>query len=180
MPGAVTLSMWSEQDEPLLALANAPAMTRHLNGPEPADALHERHRRYLRLQDQGTARMFRIDCDGAPAGSIGWWGSEWSGAPVHEAGWFVLPQAQGRGVAAEALRLLLVDVAEHAVHERLAAFPAVGNVASNALCRRSGFLLEGQLEEEFRGAPLRMNAWLRSARRPAVAAADPRRVVDRR
>lgn len=93
MPGAVTLSMWSEQDGPPLALANALAMTLHLNGPESADALHERHRRYLRLQEQGAARMFRIDRD---------------------------------------------------------------------------------------GAPLRMDAWLRSARRPAVAAADPRRVVDRR
>ncbi|MFC6094714.1 hypothetical protein [Saccharothrix lopnurensis] len=46
-------------------------MTTHLGGPEAEARLVDRHRRY---HAPGDGRMFRVEVDGAPAGSVGYWG----------------------------------------------------------------------------------------------------------
>ena len=56
----VALEPWSEADLPLLERANTPAMTRFIGGPETAEQLVERNRRYLRLSASGEAEMYRI------------------------------------------------------------------------------------------------------------------------
>jgi len=99
----VTLRRWGTEDHPLLELSNTPEMTRYLGGPESPEELRERHERYLRLNAAGEAHMFRIDVGGAPAGGIGWWQTDHEGVPAYEAGWSVLPEWQGKGVATAAL-----------------------------------------------------------------------------
>ncbi|MEW2459460.1 GNAT family N-acetyltransferase [Microbacterium sp. K41] len=157
----LALRPWSPADLPLLHAANTPEMTAHLNGPESEEEILARHERYLRLQRDGEARMFAIvDESGTPLGSIGRWKVEGSAGPSWETGWFVLPAAQGRRVAARALSLLVAEAREH--HEGrklLLAFPAVDNPASNAVCRRGGFELVGVATERFRGADLTVNEW---------------------
>ncbi|UOE43443.1 hypothetical protein [Agromyces larvae] len=69
----VELVRWSADDLPLLVRANTPGMTRFIGGPEASEQLRERNERYLRLDETGEAHMFRVDADGVPAGSIGWW-----------------------------------------------------------------------------------------------------------
>jgi len=61
---------------------------------------------------------------------------------IVEIGYWVLPQARGRGVATTIARLL----AEHAFTlgvERVAAYVNVGNIASERVLERAGFTREG-------------------------------------
>lgn len=148
-------------------------MNEHLGGPEPDDVLIERHHRYLRLWEQGSARMFVIVDDGSAVGGIGWWDITWRDAPMYETGWFVVPEAQGRGVAASALASTIDDVTRHGDGRPLAAFPATSNVPSNRLCERAGFQLRGTEVWPFRGTQLDVNAWIlesRAADGPAAPA----------
>lgn len=163
----LTLRRWSADDLGLLRIANTAEMTAHLNGIETEQQLIERNERYLRLWRAGEARMFVIEDEHRRAvGSIGFWHADWRGESALEAGWFVVPDAQGGGVASRALRLLIEDVREHRGGRRfLVAFPSVTNPGSNGVCRRAGFELVGTFTEEFRGAELVMNEWVLDLRK---------------
>jgi RimJ/RimL family protein N-acetyltransferase len=158
---SLRLRLWAENDLELLRAANTPAMTAHLNGPESEDEIEERHARYLRLVASGEARMFVIeDEDGTALGSIGHWQVVWREEPALETGWFVRPEAQGRGAASAALALLVADAHAHRHGRRfLVAFPGVENPASNGVCRRNAFVRAGTMTMEFRGAALTVNEW---------------------
>ncbi|QEO14490.1 GNAT family N-acetyltransferase [Agromyces intestinalis] len=166
----LTLVPWSADDLPLLVRANAPEMTRFIGGPETSEQLSERNERYLRLNETGEAHMFRVDADGVPAGSIGWWRVEHDGEPAYETGWFVLPEWQGHGVARAALREVVRRVAEVGDRRWLVAYPGVDNPASNALCRSAGFEHVGGGTMPWRGGELAFNTWALdvSARLPSV------------
>jgi len=158
---SLALRLWRDDDLPLLSRANTPEMTAHLNGPESEELLLDRHARYLRLIATGEARMFVIESDGQSLGSIGHWKTRWRDEDALETGWFVLPEAQGQGVAGRALVLLIGDARAHAdgLHH-LVAFPQTTNPPSNALCRGAGFRLAGTITESFRGAELTINEWV--------------------
>lgn len=158
---ALSLRRWAADDLDLLRRANSAEMTAHLNGPETEDQVIARHERYLRLQESGEARMFAI-VDGALAlGSIGFWQTDWRGDAAFETGWFVLPEAQGRGAASSALALLVDVVREHPADRRLlTAFPSVTNGPSNAVCRKASFTHVGTITEIFRETELTLNEWM--------------------
>ncbi|WP_438354547.1 GNAT family N-acetyltransferase [Microbacterium sp. CJ88] len=158
----VTIAPWGVGDLPLLEAANTPEMTRYLGGPESREKLLVRHARYLRLNETGEARMFRIEVDGEAAGGIGFWQIDHDGEPAWETGWNVLPDFQGRGVALRALRLCIADVTTRAGGGRnvLYAFPKPENAASDALCARAGFAFRGQAPFEYpKGVPITVNVW---------------------
>lgn len=154
------LRPWSDDDLPLLRHANTPEMTAHLNGPESEQQVRDRHRRYLGL-DPAEAKMFVVlDPQGTEVGAIGYWTVSWRDERAFETGWFVLPEAQGRGIASRALALLIEDARAHPAGLRhLVAFPGVGNAASNGVCRRAGFELVGSSAGEFRGFQLQSHEW---------------------
>lgn len=80
-------------------------------------------------------------------------------------GWFVLPEHQGKGLATEAARLLLVqaraDPEVHFVH----AYPAGSNAASNAIARKIGMENLGSFDNEGFAGILRCNNWRLDLRR---------------
>lgn len=154
----VTIEPWGEQDLPLLERMNTPEMTAHLGGPESAEDLERRQARYLRVASTG-GRMFRIEVDGEPAGGIGYWESDEDGTPAYEAGWSVVPEHQGAGVAGAALRLLIAEVRRDGRRALLTAYPGVDNAASNALCARAGFDVRGEGREPWRGGELHFRVW---------------------
>ena len=156
----VTLEPWAETDLPLLERANTPEMTRYIGGPEPPEKLIERNERYLRLSASGEAAMFRIEVDGEPAGGIGYWHVDHDGVPAYETGWNTLPEFQRRGVAREALRMLIPLVVARGDRELLVAYPGVDNPGSNALCRGAGFTHTGSGTEPWRGGELHYNVWV--------------------
>ena len=95
------------------------------------------------------------------AGNVGYWKTEWEGEAVWETGWFVLPEFQGKGGATQATRLLVAHVSKLG-RRYLMAFPSVSNRPSNAICRKLGFDLVGEVSSEYppkSGLTLRSNVW---------------------
>ncbi|ONI82412.1 GNAT family N-acetyltransferase [Saccharothrix sp. ALI-22-I] len=157
MTANVRVEPWSEGDLGLLRRLNAPELTTHLGGPEPEARVLDRHRRYL---VPGDGRMFRVEVDGAPAGSVGYWVRSWQGEAVWEVGWGVLPEFQGRGVAAAAARAVVQAARAERTHRWARAFPSVDHAASNAVCRKAGFTLLGEADFEYPpGRWMRCNDW---------------------
>ena len=154
----VWIEPWTPDDRELLtALLGDPMMTKHLGGPESADKLDARQRRYE--QDR---RQHRIRIEGEPrgVGFVGYWDKDWRGEPVWEVGWGVRPEFQGRGIATAAMRRLLEVIREHGTRRYVHAFPSVANEPSNAVCRKLGFeLLEAHEFEYPPGHALRCNDW---------------------
>jgi RimJ/RimL family protein N-acetyltransferase len=157
MPIEVRLEPWSDADLPLLRANNTPEMTQHLGGPESEAKLLDRQRRYVEGND-----MFRVVVlpGGEVAGSTGYWGKDWQGEPVYETGWAVLPEFQGRGIAAAAVRAVVARAAAEGTRRHLHAFPSVENAPSNGVCRKVGFELLGEHDFEYPpGHWMRCNDW---------------------
>ncbi len=156
----VRLRAWSDAAFDVLRRANTPEMMTYLGGPESEEKLADRQRRYLALDEPGAGQMFLVTADGEPAGVVGYWEHEWAGRTSYEAGWSVLPEFQGRGIAVAALRLVIDDARGVARHATLHAFPSIHNGASNAVCRKAGMVLAGECDFEYpKGNPIRGNDW---------------------
>ena len=158
----VRIRPYAEGDLPLLErLLGDSAMTVHLGGPESLEAIGARHRRYLD-SDGLREGLFTVLAgpEDVAVGWVGYWAETPCGADVCECGWHVLPEFQRRGVATAAVSLVLERMRARDECRYVHAFPAVGNAASNALCRRLGFEFLGKVDVEYpRGSMMRSNDW---------------------
>lgn len=145
----VELVPWGEDDLWLLRRLNAPEMTEHLGGPETEEQLARRHRRYVALDEPGQMYRVVLAATGETVGSIGYWERTWEGALVWETGWGVLPEYQGRGLASRAALAVVAVARADGRHRHLHAFPDVHHAASNAVCRKAGFRLLGEVAFEY-------------------------------
>lgn len=160
----VRLQAWSDSafdvTVDVLRRANTPEMMTHLGGPESEEKLADRQQRYLALVEPGAGQMFLVMAEDEPAGVVGYWEHQWQGEGAYEAGWSVLPEFQGKGIAATALRLVIADARRAPRHRTLRAFPSIHNGASNAVCRKVGMTLAGACDFEYpKGNPMRCNDW---------------------
>lgn len=159
----ITIRPWSEGDLWLeQRIMGDPAMTEYLGGPEPLEKIRERHERFLRMNgsDKGQVFAILVGSDKVAAGSVGYWETEWQGQQVWEAGWGVLPEFQGQGLATRAIALMAERAQAVGKYRYLHAFPKVDNGASNAVCRKAGFSLQGESDFEYPpGNPIRCNDW---------------------
>jgi RimJ/RimL family protein N-acetyltransferase len=156
------LQVWDERGLWLEQQANTAAMKEHLGGVESAQKLVDRHEKYLATMRGRDGFMWLIVMPQAewPVGSVGYWVREWAGQPVYEMGWKILPAFQGRGLAAAATVAALSRVARDGERRWVHAFPSVHNAASNGVCRRAGFVLQGQTEFEYpRGHFIMSSNW---------------------
>ena len=162
-PAQVGLEPWGPGDLPLLKrILGDPVMTEHIGGPESDEKLAERQAKYERIVEDGAGQMFKIvdSQTGEPAGSVGYWTREWRDGMVFEAGWFVLPEYQGKGIAHSATELLIEAARADGRHRYLHAFPSVENPPSNAIPRRLGFTLLDEIDLEYPpGHMMRCNDW---------------------
>ena len=162
-PIHVEIRPWSKGDLSLLErLRGNPAMNVHLGGPESPDKIRERQERYYTSSQTGINPMFVIVVgdDKKPAGSIGYWEKAWKGQQIWETGWSVLPEFQGQGVATRATTLVVERARAAGTHRFSHAFPSVDNAPSNAICRKVGFTLRGEVDFEFPpGHMMRCNDW---------------------
>lgn len=160
---AVHLEAWEPLDLRLLVrLVGDPAMMEHLGGPETPEKIAARHQRYLQVGPKGSGQMFKIvdDASGQPVGSVGYWPRNWQGEEVYETGWSVLPEFQGRGIAATAIAQVIDLARTERTHPFMHAFPSVDNQASNAICRKLGFTILGETALEYPpGQLMRCNDW---------------------
>ncbi len=159
---SVELEPYSESDLPLLERLNSPEMTEHLGGPESEEKIKQRHQRYLESPKTGQPPMFKIVLapHAEPVGIVGYWEKTWREEVVWEAGWSVLPEYQGRGIAVAATRALIARARREKKHRHLFAFPSVDNPPSNAICRKLGFELIGECDFEYpAGHVMCCNEW---------------------
>jgi len=161
---AVLLRPYSENDFGLLEkLLGDPKMTTHLGGPESAEKLRERHRKFTAMSKDpsgGCVFVITVGDERRPAGTVGFWERESKGEKVWETGYSVLPEFQGQGIATRATRLIMKRVSSLRKYRYLYAFPSVDNPASNAICRKSGFALLGVESFEYpAGSFMRCNIW---------------------
>jgi RimJ/RimL family protein N-acetyltransferase len=163
LAGRIVLVPLSPADEWLTAaLETDPAMMRDLGGPIDPGDVPAVHARRLEGIAAGTTWYFtiRLGIDGPAVGSICLWTGH---ADASEAGWMVLTDYQGRGIARAALRALIERARADDRWGDIHAYPNVTNDASNALARAAGFTLVGTVDLEFRGHPLHCNDWVLSA-----------------
>lgn len=162
MGADISLEPWDKRALALERAANVPEMKAHLGGVETEQAMLDRHERILAIERAGKGRMFLVMLAGEPdpVGSIGYWEREWKGEEVYETGWKVLPAYQGRGLAVAATVASLSHAAARGGRRWVHAYPKVSNEASNAVCRKAGFVLLGESEFEYPpGNPIVSNDW---------------------
>jgi RimJ/RimL family protein N-acetyltransferase len=155
---AAHIEPWSEGDLPLLEQLNAHRMTIHVGGPESHEKLVERQSRY----EKPDSRQYKIVArpGGEGVGWVGYWEHGWRDQQVWEVGWAVVPGFQGRGIASSATTQLIERAREERTHRFVHAFPMVVNVPSNAICRKLGFTLLGEIDfPGRRGGFVRCNDW---------------------
>jgi RimJ/RimL family protein N-acetyltransferase len=122
-------------------------MTKYLGGPETEEQLTQRHQRYLNMGD--TGKMYQIVVDGETIGSVGYWEHNWNQQTIYEIGWSIIPLYQGKGMATSAVSKALMNAKEEKKHAFIHAFPSIENTASNALCRKLQFTLNGTCKFEY-------------------------------
>ena len=159
----ISLRPWAEQDLPLLErLMGDPAMTEYLGGPETPEKIRKRHQKYVEAKETDHTRVFVVVASPAntPAGSVVYWEREQNGQQVWEIGWSTLPELQGQGIATMATQLAIENARTEKRHRYMHAFPSIDNTASNAICRKLGFMLQGQDDFEYpKGHWMRCNDW---------------------
>ena len=140
----------------------------HLGGPVDRDRLPRVHR--IRLADPWWF-VITEEPGGPAVGTIGIWATEHAGEPIHETGWMVAPEHQGRGIASRALALLIERARSRSRPSR-ASTPSrrTDNPASNALCRKAGFEHAGEVDVEFAGPPAALQPLGAGRQRPSAAA----------
>ena len=154
----VRLEPWGPGDLSLLEELNAPEMTRHVGGPESPQKIAERQSRY----ELPGSRQYRIVVDpgGEGVGWVGYWDMEWRDEEAWETGWAVVPSFQGQGIATTATALLIEEARAERGRRFVHAFPMVVNAPSNAICRKLGFELVGEVDfPGRRGGFVRCNDW---------------------
>ncbi|WP_442857575.1 GNAT family N-acetyltransferase [Bacillus sp. mrc49] len=139
---------WEEKDLDLLFQLNEPKMMEHLGGPESAEQIQKRHKRYLEIGNRGCMFSIILPKDEA-VGSVGYWQTVWNDENVYEIGWSVLHSFQGKGIASQAVRAVIAKLKDERKYSSIHAFPSVHNAASNALCRKLDFNLISECEFEY-------------------------------
>lgn len=159
----VGIRPWNEGDLPLLErLMGTAEMTAHLGGPESPEQIGKRHRRYVASGESASASMFVIVVgdDQTPAGSVGYWEQQDGDDTVWETGWSVLSEFQGKGIATRATKIVIERARAEGKHRFIHALPSVDNAPSNAVCRKLGFDLIGEIDFEYPpGNAMRGNDW---------------------
>ena len=146
------LRPWTGDDLALLErLMGDPAMTEHIGGPESPERIRNRLERYCLCSNEENGWMFVIVAgpERSPAGSVGYWPRHWKGELVWETGWSVLPEFQGQGLATLATAAAIARARDKNTLRFVHAFPSVKNPSSNAICRKLGFTLQGEVEFEY-------------------------------
>jgi RimJ/RimL family protein N-acetyltransferase len=160
---SVRLRPYGEADRWLTAaIEGDDEMMQELGGALPIAEVERIHQRRLDAIAADRLRYFAVvvEPDAQVAGTICLWSDTVDGQRRSEAGWAILPAFQGRGIATEALRLLLEQARDEPRWGDIHAFSGTTNEPSNALCRSAGFTRVGEETVSYAGRHLRCNHWV--------------------
>lgn len=139
---------WIEDAPALAAAMGHEKVVRNLaTAPWPYHV--DNAREWLRAERGATTPRFIVTATdlGGPARIIGGMGIGPFGDQPHELGFWITPDAWGRGYATEAVRAL-IDTARHSLRiRRLTAGHMTDNPASGAVLRKAGFRATGRIEQ---------------------------------
>ncbi len=139
-----------------------PDMMKHLGNPWHKERMPQKLQRDVETVESGRAWIFKIIPDedsGAAAGTVCIWEHTWNDESINEIGWMVLPQFQRRGLATQAVLAILDKARTEQRWNVIHAFPATANVASNAICRKTGFSKMEECDLEWSGSILHCTHW---------------------
>jgi len=170
----VVLREWADADRPaMIALFDEPSIDRWtpLESPFDQDAAGRYLARAAQRRRQGTALQLVITEDGrAPLGEVLLFdhGESDGGDRVGEVGYSLGLSHRGRGLATRAVRLLADHACAHWRFRLLRLRIESGNVASERVGHRCGFLLTpaGPLHLESKGRSIELRTWERTFRAP--------------
>lgn len=139
-----------------------PEIMGDMGGPTPKDVLRRAHHQRVRAVAGRFAWYFTIVPDGVdqPVGTVGIWPTELLHSPINEMGWMVLPEYQGHGYGTAAAREALSRARFEQRWRLIHALPCVSNMPSNAICKRLGFSLNGEIQLAYRNQTLWANDWV--------------------
>lgn len=166
MKPSIRLRPYADADRWLTeSIETSPVMMADLGGPLPAADIPGVHARRLEGMAAGRLWFFTVELhpEGEAVGTICLWSDAVEGGQRSEAGWAILHEYQGRGIATEALRLLLASAREDGRWGDIHAFPGITNGPSNAVCRKAGFANVGEEAVMYAGRELRCNHWVLEA-----------------
>jgi RimJ/RimL family protein N-acetyltransferase len=147
------------EDLPLYeALLTDPRMMTELGGPLAREGLADKLRGIVHDVEAGTVWFDVIVEDGVDVGTVCVWDPEEADAST-EIGWMVLPEHQGRGLASTAVQDVLRRARSEPRWTHIDAHPGVTNAASNAICRKAGFIRLGEHDVDYVGRTLRCAHW---------------------
>jgi len=151
-------------------LVTDPEAMAELGGPLPHEGVPAKVTSLVNDTRAGEIwyRVILPEPGGPGAGTVCIWQQEEAGAPANEIGWMVLPRFQGRGLASEAVRVILDEARAKARWDVIHAYPGVTNAPSNRICEKSGFSRLDEVQIEYAGRPLRCNHWVIDVRERAV------------
>lgn len=156
----MTLEPYGPDDGWLIeAMETDPRVMARLGGPLTKEQAAAAHARRSTLPADHWYFKIVPEPGAQPIGTIGLWPSEWAGVKYLECGWMLLAEHHGRGHAKRALALMIERARTEFAGATLAAFPALDNPASNALCRGAGFVPHEEVALEYAGRPLKCRRW---------------------
>ncbi|MDG6103979.1 GNAT family N-acetyltransferase [Dactylosporangium aurantiacum] len=164
------LRPYTDADLPLTrALETDADVMRHLGGAAGERHVRQVHARRIRGDPGEWFRTVLVDLDSGESAAVGVvavFRSDWDGGQIAEAGVMLLPAYQRQGLAYEALRSLIDEVAADGRVDRLHAFTGVDNRPAALTSRRLGFVSAGVCQVEYGDAPLLSEHWTLDLRPP--------------
>jgi RimJ/RimL family protein N-acetyltransferase len=147
----LTCSPVKEQDWPFyLSLQQNPDVMRYIADKRPIAVIREAFEPRLQKWEPGSAHwlclIVRETASQTLLGATGYIHRENDCAEV---GFIFAPEAQGKGYGYESLRAVCDFAFEQGGIRRLTATVTVGNLASRNLLEKAGFILEGELRENY-------------------------------
>ncbi|WP_088069021.1 GNAT family N-acetyltransferase [Gottfriedia luciferensis] len=147
----ILIEPWVETDLNLLLSLNTSFVMKYLGGLESYKQIMFRHKHYLDMSRIGTGQMYTIillPCR-TKIGTVGYWDRVWNNKNVYEIGWSILPQFQRKGIATIAVNKAIKKAKNESKHKYIHAFPSVRNIASNKICEKLNFKLNGKCNFEY-------------------------------
>ncbi|GAB3246771.1 GNAT family N-acetyltransferase [Arthrobacter pigmenti] len=158
---SLTLRALSEDDWELeYALSRVPDVPQWTYYPVDMDEAMARRRidRAMQRFEQRIAARYAVVHDGVTLGTAG---MGLAGGAEPEVFYVLLPEGRGRGLATQAARLLS-DWLLWNVSDRAALETIVGNVPSERVAQRTGFVHESTHAGDQRGEAVQLKRWIRS------------------
>jgi RimJ/RimL family protein N-acetyltransferase len=145
----INLHLWrADEIDRLVLLANNPKIARYLRDHFPHPYTHEAGAAWIaRTHQDQPQRVFAIEYEGEPVGSIGIHPKTDIARKNAELGYWLGEPYWGRGIMTEAIRQIVDYGFQTFDLTRIFAIPFGDNIGSQKALEKAGFVLEAQFEK---------------------------------